>query len=71
MLSGTASSGVHHTGVLEGWFGENWWNGRLFVLFVTTVFVFAPLVSLKRIGKHLALLFSEIKGLIVVFGSFI
>ncbi|KAL6190213.1 hypothetical protein ACLB2K_036611 [Fragaria x ananassa] len=51
VLSGTASSGVHHTGVLEGWFGENWWNGRLFVLFVTTIFVFGPLVSLKRIDS--------------------
>lgn len=51
VLSGTASSGVHHTGVLEGWFGENWWNGRHFVLLVITIFVFAPLVSLKRIDS--------------------
>lgn len=51
VLSGTSSSGVHHAGVLEGWFGEHWWNGRTFVLIVTTLCIFAPLSSLKRIGK--------------------
>ncbi|ONI31148.1 hypothetical protein PRUPE_1G295800 [Prunus persica] len=51
VLSGTSSTGVHHAGVLEGWFGEHWWNGRTFVLLVTTIFVFAPLASLKRIDS--------------------
>lgn len=50
MLSGTSSSGSHHAGVLEEWFGVHWWNGRTVVLLVTTVAVFAPLASLKRIG---------------------
>ncbi|KAB1206593.1 Sodium-coupled neutral amino acid transporter 3 [Morella rubra] len=50
VLSGTSSSGVHHTGVLEGWFGEHRWNSRSFVLFVTTIVVFAPLICFKRIG---------------------
>ncbi|KAK2968613.1 hypothetical protein RJ640_028260 [Escallonia rubra] len=49
VLSGTTSSGVHHAGVLEGWFGVHWWNGRFFILLVTTFGVFAPLASLKRI----------------------
>ncbi|TQD87900.1 hypothetical protein C1H46_026537 [Malus baccata] len=51
VLSGTSSTGVHHAGVLEGWFGEHWWNGRTFVLLVATIFVFAPLASLKRIDS--------------------
>ncbi|PQQ01730.1 putative sodium-coupled neutral amino acid transporter 6 isoform X1 [Prunus yedoensis var. nudiflora] len=51
VLSGTSSTGVHHAGVLKGWFGEHWWNGRTFVLLVTTIFVFAPLASLKRIDS--------------------
>ncbi|XP_059645663.1 amino acid transporter AVT6A-like [Cornus florida] len=51
VLSGTTSSGIHHAGVLEGWFGECWWNGRTFVLLVTTLAVFTPLASLKRIDS--------------------
>lgn len=51
VLSGTTSSGIHHSGVLEGWFGVHWWNGRTFVLLVTTLAVFAPLASLKRIDS--------------------
>ncbi|XP_052197090.1 amino acid transporter AVT6A [Diospyros lotus] len=51
VLSGTSSSGVHHAGVLEGWFGVHWWNGRTFVLLVTTLAVFAPLACLKRIDS--------------------
>ncbi|KAM0039907.1 putative amino acid transporter, transmembrane domain-containing protein [Helianthus debilis subsp. tardiflorus] len=51
VLSGTTSDGVHHAGVLQGWFGEHWWNGRFFVLLVTTLGIFAPLASLKRIDS--------------------
>lgn len=51
VLSGTSSGGIHHSGVLEGWFGEHWWNGRTFVLLITTIAIFAPLASFKRIGK--------------------
>lgn len=50
VLSGTTASGIHHTGVLEGWFGVHWWNGRFVILLVTTLAIFAPLASLKRIG---------------------
>lgn len=50
MLSGTSSSGIHHFGVLEGWFGEYWWTGRTVVLLVTTILVFAPLGFFKKIG---------------------
>ncbi|XP_020702987.1 amino acid transporter AVT6A isoform X2 [Dendrobium catenatum] len=51
VLSGTSSSGVHHSGVLEGWFGDHWWNGRFFVLLVTTILIFAPLASFKRVDS--------------------
>ncbi|KAL3824013.1 hypothetical protein ACJIZ3_020042 [Penstemon smallii] len=49
VLSGTFSSGIHHAGVLEGWFGEHWWNGRFFVLVAITLGVFTPLACFKRI----------------------
>ncbi|MCH83398.1 sodium-coupled neutral amino acid transporter 6-like, partial [Trifolium medium] len=49
VISGTTSSGIHHAGILEGWFGVHWWTGRTFVIVFTTLAVFAPLVSLKRI----------------------
>ncbi|KAJ4826860.1 Amino acid transporter avt6a [Turnera subulata] len=51
VLSGTSSSGVHHAGVLEGWFGDHWWNGRFFVLLVTTLAIFSPLACFKRIDS--------------------
>ncbi|KAK4777006.1 hypothetical protein SAY86_005694 [Trapa natans] len=51
VLSGTSSSGVHHVGILEGWFGEHWWNGRTFVLIITTLGVFSPLACFKRIDS--------------------
>ncbi|XP_058112446.1 amino acid transporter AVT6A-like [Magnolia sinica] len=51
VLSGTSSSGVHHSGILEGWFGVHWWNGRFFILLVTTLGVFAPLACFKRVDS--------------------
>ncbi|MQL86021.1 hypothetical protein Taro_018543 [Colocasia esculenta] len=51
VLSGTSSSGEHHSGILEGWFGMHWWDGRFFVLLVTTVAVFLPLACFKRVDS--------------------
>ncbi|KZV45607.1 sodium-coupled neutral amino acid transporter 5-like [Dorcoceras hygrometricum] len=51
VLSGTTSEGVHHAGVLEGWFGAHWWNTRFFILLITTLVIFAPLAGLKRIDS--------------------
>jgi sodium-coupled neutral amino acid transporter 2 len=51
VLSGTTSDGVHHRGLLEGWFGAHLWNSRAVVLLVTTLLVFAPLVSFKRLDS--------------------
>ncbi|XP_040371576.1 amino acid transporter AVT6A isoform X2 [Rosa chinensis] len=50
VLSGSTSlHGVHHTGILEGWFGEHWWTGRAFVLVAVTVIIFFPLMFFERI----------------------
>jgi len=51
VLSGTTSDGIHHRGILEGWFGAHLWNSRAIVLLVTTLLVFAPLVSFKRLDS--------------------
>lgn len=51
MLSGTSTSGVHHRGIFEGWFGPHLWNSRPVVLLATTLFVFGPLVSFKRLDS--------------------
>ncbi|KAF5182063.1 Amino acid transporter [Thalictrum thalictroides] len=51
VLSGTSASGVHHAGLLEGWFGVHWWSGRFFVLVVTTLAIFAPLACFKRVDS--------------------
>ncbi|CAA6672471.1 unnamed protein product [Spirodela intermedia] len=51
VLSGTSSSGDHHSGILEGWFGSQWWNARFFVLLVTTLAVFSPLACFKRVDS--------------------
>lgn len=51
VVAGSSSSGVHHPGLLEGWFGPHWWTGRILVLLVTTLGVFVPLASLKRMDS--------------------
>ncbi|PWA46786.1 Amino acid transporter, transmembrane [Artemisia annua] len=51
VVAGSSANGVHHPGLLEGWFGPHWWTGRVFVLLVTTIGVFVPLASLKRMDS--------------------
>ncbi|KAF1863000.1 hypothetical protein Lal_00018844 [Lupinus albus] len=51
VLSGTSASGEHHSGIFEGWFGVHWWTGRTFIVLVTTLAIFAPLSSFKRIDS--------------------
>ncbi|KAJ0492651.1 putative amino acid transporter, transmembrane domain-containing protein [Helianthus annuus] len=51
VVAGSSSEGLHHPGLLEGWFGQHWWTGRVFVLLVTTLGVFVPLASLKRMDS--------------------
>ncbi|KAA8528435.1 hypothetical protein F0562_035790 [Nyssa sinensis] len=51
VLSGTWSNGVHYSGVMEEWFGQQWWTTRPFLLLLTTLVIFAPLVSFKRVDS--------------------
>ncbi|KAL1568520.1 Amino acid transporter avt6a [Salvia divinorum] len=51
VISGSSPSGIHHPGLMESWFGQQWWTGRFFVLVVTTLGVFTPLAFLKRIDS--------------------
>ncbi|CAD6249648.1 unnamed protein product [Miscanthus lutarioriparius] len=51
VLSGTSSSGVHHHGVFEGWFGANRWNGRFAILTIATLGVFTPLACVKHVDS--------------------
>ncbi|CAF2272288.1 unnamed protein product [Brassica napus] len=53
VLAGKDEFGIHHAGILEGWFGEYWWNTRTFVLLISTLLVFAPLTSFKRIVHNI------------------
>ncbi|KAL6135462.1 hypothetical protein ACLB2K_067690 [Fragaria x ananassa] len=59
VLSGSTSlHGVHHTGILEGWFGEHWWTSRAFVLVAVTIIIFIPLMFFERIdsAKYISLI---------------
>ncbi|CAN1795040.1 Amino acid transporter AVT6A [Linum perenne] len=47
----TSASGIHQSGVLEEWFGTQWWNGRTSVFLFMTAAVFAPLACLKHIDS--------------------
>ncbi|XP_065879799.1 amino acid transporter AVT6A-like [Euphorbia lathyris] len=51
VISGTSSSGIHHSGLLEQWFGNYWWTGRTCVLLFVTLAVFTPLAFFKRIDS--------------------
>ncbi|CAM8959651.1 unnamed protein product [Rhodiola kirilowii] len=51
VFSGSTSNGIHHAGVLEGWFGAHWWTGRTFVIVVLTVTFFIPSICFKRIDS--------------------
>ncbi|XP_057524118.1 amino acid transporter AVT6B-like isoform X1 [Amaranthus tricolor] len=48
VISGSTTSSIHHSGVLEEWFGEHWWTGRAFVLIFLTAFVLVPTAWIKR-----------------------
>ncbi|CAB4271036.1 unnamed protein product [Prunus armeniaca] len=49
VLSGNGSSGTGHSGVLQEWFGIQWWNSRDIAILFTLVFIFLPLVLLRRV----------------------
>jgi hypothetical protein len=53
VLSGSTSSSVHHSGVLEEWAGaQTWWNGREIVMLFTILIVLLPLSLLRRVGMY-------------------
>lgn len=62
VLSGTSSSGEHHYGIFEGWFGVHWWTGRTFIVLLTTFAIFAPLASFKRIGECYSFIWNKKNG---------
>ncbi|WCJ35605.1 Transmembrane amino acid transporter family protein [Euphorbia peplus] len=51
VLGGTWSDGMHHLGIMEEWFGPHWWTSRFFLLLLTTLLVFSPLISFKRVDS--------------------
>ncbi|KAL7175737.1 hypothetical protein ACSBR2_029345 [Camellia fascicularis] len=51
VMSGTWSDGIHYSGVMEEWFGQQWWDKRSVLLLLTTILVFAPLISFKRLDS--------------------
>lgn len=51
VLSGTKGEGDHHMGLMEEWFGEKWWTSRFALLLLTTLLVFAPLISFRRVDS--------------------
>ncbi|KAK4744455.1 hypothetical protein SAY87_010767 [Trapa incisa] len=51
VLSGTGTKSVHHSGLIEEWMGQHWWTSRAFLMLCTTLFVFAPLISLRQLDS--------------------
>lgn len=79
VVSGTSANGMHHSGILEEWFGVCWWTGRKATLLFTTIFILVPLVSFRRVDSlkvtsaisvALAVLFVVITACIAIFKLF-
>ncbi|KAJ9166381.1 hypothetical protein P3X46_021147 [Hevea brasiliensis] len=51
VLAGTSSDGVRHSGVMEKWLGQHCFTSRSVLLLLTTLLVFAPLISFKRVDS--------------------
>ncbi|CAM8936541.1 unnamed protein product [Rhodiola kirilowii] len=51
VLSGLWAEGIHHSGVMEEWFGQHWWTSRSSLMLLTTLFVIAPLISFRRVDS--------------------
>ncbi|KAJ0547223.1 putative amino acid transporter, transmembrane domain-containing protein [Helianthus annuus] len=51
VLSGTWSEGEHHLGLMQEWFGHQWWTSRSVLLLLTSLLVFSPLISFKRVDS--------------------
>ncbi|XP_022146736.1 amino acid transporter AVT6C-like [Momordica charantia] len=51
VFSGNKGGEEVHLGVLQQWFGIQWWNSREFSIFFTVVFVLLPLVLFRRVDS--------------------
>lgn len=51
VFSGTSANNIHHKGVMEEWFGQHWWTSRISLMLLTTLLIFAPLISFKRVDS--------------------
>ncbi|XP_042381280.1 amino acid transporter AVT6C-like isoform X1 [Zingiber officinale] len=51
VLSGSQSEGAAHAGILQEWFGEQWWTARVAAQLVAVVIVILPLVLLRRVDS--------------------
>lgn len=49
VFSGSNPGGIVHVGVLQEWFGFQWWNSREISILIVVVFVMLPLVLLRRV----------------------
>ncbi|XP_057724465.1 amino acid transporter AVT6C-like [Arachis stenosperma] len=49
VVSGKQGEGEVHLGILQQWFGIQWWNSREFALLIVLVFVMLPLVMFRRV----------------------
>lgn len=51
VLSGNRSEGPAHLGVLQEWFGEEWWTARSVAIAITVIVVMLPLGLLRRVDS--------------------
>ncbi|CAN8268027.1 unnamed protein product [Cochlearia groenlandica] len=51
IIGDVLSGESEHLGVLQEWFGSQWWNNRIFALFFIYVFVLLPLVLCRRVER--------------------
>ncbi|CAI9774938.1 unnamed protein product [Fraxinus pennsylvanica] len=51
ILSGSQAQGSLHLGILQEWFGIQWWNSRAYSLLVIVLFVLLPLLLFRRIDS--------------------
>ncbi|CAJ1971073.1 unnamed protein product [Sphenostylis stenocarpa] len=51
VLCGNESNGTIHLGVLQEWFGINWWTSRAFSLLIVALFIMLPLLMLRRVDS--------------------
>ncbi|XP_023551708.1 amino acid transporter AVT6C [Cucurbita pepo subsp. pepo] len=51
VLSGNKEGEKMHSGVLQEWFGDQWWNAREFSILFTAVLILLPLVLFRRVDS--------------------